>query len=579
MSNQSTSSIKPSPVLEGQTPYQVPSHPAPTDLQLAGNEGITPPEELLSSLDRLDPESLRSYPSSGELTKCIAELHNVDPERVLVTAGADDAMLAAFRAVLAPDRNIVVPIPTFVMVRRFAELTGAEVRSLEWDGAQYPLERVRERVDQQTSVVPVVSPNNPTGATASEDTLLRLSEDLPETLILLDHAYVEFADPQYNLTETAIQQDNVVVLRTFSKAWGLAGLRVGYAIGPEEVIRWMSMAKSPYAVSDLSLNLVRRRLELDRSDVDEFVASIRSERQELVSLLSELGARPQESQANFVLCTFDDVEWVFDALSGLGIATRIFPTHDLLDGKLRVTCPGEPSDFRRLKRAFRTILQPEAVLLDMDGVLADVSGSYRRTIQETASSYGVNVTLEEISDAKMEGDANNDWELTKKLLERQGTSVPLEDVTERFEQIYHGTGDHEGLYREETLLVEEEWLADLSDRFDVGIVTGRPRKDAERFLEMSGTEQYIDEMICMDDVESVKPDPEPVNTCLDRLDVEHAWFLGDTPDDMQAGRGAQVLPVGIVPPDEDLESVQEPLRKAGASRVIEQAEELTALLP
>ncbi len=579
MMNENTScSIQPSPGIQGREPYSVPTHPAPVDLRLSGNEGVTPPAELLEGLEDTDPESLRSYPSASDLEQRIAERHDIAPEHVLVSAGADDAMLAAFQAVLGPDRNIVVPGPTFVMIPRFARLTGAEVREIPWDGTSYPLKAVLEQADQDTAVIPVVSPNNPTGAVAGEQELTRLANERPDTLILLDHAYVEFADPQYNLMETAIRQPNVVVLRTFSKAWGLAGLRVGYAIGPKNIINWMRMAKSPYAVSDLSLQLAKRRLDIDPSDVETFIETIKSERDELSSLLSNLGADPQPSEANFVLAEFEDAEWVFDALSGQGISTRIFPSKDHLRNCLRITCPGDESGFTKLTRALRTIFEPEAILLDMDGVLADVSGSYRHVIQETAGYFGVRIKPEEISRAKMAGDANNDWELTKRLMEQQGTTIPLEEVKQRFETLYHGTDEIEGRYREEELLVDTSWLSELHDQFHVGIVTGRPRNDAERFLELRGIQSYIDEMICMEDTEQGKPHPDPVWACMDQLSVSRAWFLGDTPDDMTAGRKAGVLPVGVVPPGESEPAVREPLREAGASRVLETPEEMNRLL-
>ncbi len=579
MNEETSFSIEPVPAIKEQEPYNVPAHPAPVDLKLSGNEGVTPPQELLNELQDVDPDTLRSYPSAGKLEERIADIHNVDASRVLVTAGADDAMLSAFRAVLCPGRNIVVPVPTFVMVPRFARLTGAEVRELEWSGGTYPTERVLAVRDEDTSVIPVVSPNNPTGATAVREALLTLVDQVDDALIVLDHAYVEFADAEFDLTKTAVEQQNVVVLRTFSKALGLAGLRVGYAIGPEKVINWMRMAKSPYAVSDLSLKLAERRLNLPGDDVDQFIETVCREREELVSILGDLGAEPEPSQANFVLAGFDDAEWTFDALAGQGIATRIFPDTTHLSEKLRITCPGDQESFDQLERALRTIFDPEAILLDMDGVLADVSGSYRRAIQETAAQFGEEITQQEISEAKMAGNANNDWQLTKRLLAEKGAEVTLEDVTEQFQAIYHGTKEREGLYREEELLVDRSWLESLAQTYRLGIVTGRPRRDAKRFLELRDIEEYFDQLIGMDDVDHLKPDPEPVEACLKHLSVSRAWFIGDTPDDMVAGRLAGVLPVGVVPPRETMDSVREPLRRAGAARVLDSPEGLDQLLP
>jgi histidinol-phosphate aminotransferase len=348
--------------LAGVSPYEVPPLGPPVDLRLDGNEGAVPPAELLDELRKLGSDVMRRYPSARPLEELLACRFGVDPERVLVTAGADEALDRACRAMLAPGREIVLPTPTFEMLPRYARLAGGEVVTVPWPAGPYPTNEVLRAVSERAAIIAVVSPNNPTGAVASAEDIERLSRAAPHALVLADLAYVEFADE--DPTALVLSLPNVLVVSTLSKAWGLAGLRVGYAVGPPEVLGWLRAAAGPYAVSRPSLALAAARLETGQGEVDAFVETVRRERGELERLLTELGAEPSPSQGNFAFARFRDAAWVRDALAGLGIAVRSFPDHPDLEGCVRITCPGDAASFARLTAALRTILKPEGLIID-----------------------------------------------------------------------------------------------------------------------------------------------------------------------------------------------------------------------
>jgi histidinol-phosphate aminotransferase len=324
--------------------YVVPEPPFPTDLKLDGTGGSPIAQRLVA-----DAATLARYPDATPLEAAIAARHGVDPTRVIVTAGADEALDRACRTFLAPGRSIVLPSPTFEMLGRYARLAGANVVRPAWPGGAWPLQEVLASIDEATAVVAIVSPNNPTGAVAERAALARVAEAAPA--VLVDLAYVDFAaaDP----TPFALSLPNAIVFRTFSKAWGLPALRVGYAIGPAEWIGALRAAGGPYPVAGPSLALVARWLEIGGADVEAFVARVRDERRELEALL---GPRVEPSQANFVFARFEDAVHVRAELARRGIAVRIFPNDPALSGALRVTLPGEPRAFERVHRAFLEIL-------------------------------------------------------------------------------------------------------------------------------------------------------------------------------------------------------------------------------
>ncbi len=215
--------------------YAVPPPVAPCDLHLDGNEGLPADAEVLAALAGADPGLVRRYPSVKGLQRALAARHGVAAEQVLVTAGADDALDRACRALLGPGRGLVLPLPTFEMLHIYARLAQAELATVPWPGGPFPTDAVLAAITPATVAVAVVSPNNPTGAVATAGDLAVVAGRVP--LVLLDHAYVEFAD--VDLTPAALELGNVLVFRTLSKAWGLAGLRVGYVVGPAEVVGWL----------------------------------------------------------------------------------------------------------------------------------------------------------------------------------------------------------------------------------------------------------------------------------------------------------------------------------------------------
>ncbi len=554
--------------------YRPPFRAPHVSLVLDGNEGQAPPIDLGQLLAGAGPEAVRRYPNARRLEELLALRHGLRPENVLATAGADDALDRCLRAYAGPGNPVVAARPTFEMVVRYARLARAEVREVPWTDGPFPREGFIRAAGRDAGVLAVVTPNNPTGLVASASDLSALSAAVPEALLLVDLAYGDFADE--DLTAAALALPNAVVLRSFSKAGGLAGLRSGYALGPEEVIGVLRAAGQPYALSMPAIRVTEALLGLGNSDPTGYVSAARAERVRLNEVTAELGLSPLPSQANFVCCITPRARRIHAGLMSLGISVRHFAGREGMESYLRITCPGREQDMDRLEAALRTVVTPEALLFDMDGVLADVSGSYHEAIVAAAASFGITVDSAMIREAKQQPGANNDWVVTQRLLAAQGCQVTLDEAKDRFEAAYQGTFDAPGLWTRETLLPRMELLVELSKRMPLGIVTGRPRYDAERFLERTGIGSLFATVVCMEDA-PLKPDPAPVRLALSRLGVSRAWLVGDTPDDLVAARGAGVLPLAVLPPAAK-PGIRERLAAAGAAEVMESLEPLMEMI-
>ncbi|CAI5739091.1 unnamed protein product [Peronospora destructor] len=229
----------------------------------------------------------------------------------------------------------------------------------------------------------------------------------------------------------------------------------------------------------------------------------------------------------------------------------------------------------------------QALLLDMDGVLAEVSQSYRQAIITTARYFNVSVTHEDIDKLKLAGNANNDWQVTHRLIlngSSDATLSPepsLDAVIAQFEALYQGMDSTVGLCELETLLIPVGLLRELHSRLPKGmaIVTGRPRKDCARFLSIHGIEDLFPVQICMED-SPPKPSPEPILLALKALGVraEDAAIIGDTVDDIIAARKAGTIAYGVLTPQVHAKSVLEQT-PAAIAKVLEQVGASVVLNP
>lgn len=335
-------------------PYRVERPTGPIELWLDGNEGPRLDAAALARLRSPEVEDLRRYPDAAPLESTLASAFGRPPTEVLVTAGIDDGLDRACRAFLGSGKELVLPTPTFVMLPRYARLAGATLREIPWTAGPYPTEAVLERIGPRTGAVAVVTPNNPTGCTADRADIRRIAERCVDVgaVLLLDLAYVEYAreDPTVPLADLP----SVVTFRTFSKARGLAGLRVGFALGASELCERMRAVGAPYPVSGPSLILARQRWLEGTEELEGHLAQVRSERERLGRHLRERGFAVPEGEGNFVYLPSPGAPELFGSLAKQGVAVRLFPASGNRPAALRITCPGRESEFQRLRGALAT---------------------------------------------------------------------------------------------------------------------------------------------------------------------------------------------------------------------------------
>lgn len=351
----SDTSLSPAPRLSRVSSYRRASPGEAIDLYLDGNEAGPDDISWAPDMTRLASLPLNRYPDNSAFESKLAERFQVASDRVIVTAGADDGIDRLCRATLSADRELLTHTPSFEMVPRYVSLADATLVALPWLQGDLPVDAIVSRATPATAVVLIVSPNNPTGATVSAEAVRRIHDAIPGAWIVVDGAYLEFADD--DITQDVLSLPRGVLLRTFSKAWGLAGLRTGYAIGPSRLIEWMRASAGPYPVSRVSLALAEMALAEAASSVDEFVTAIRTNREKLSTHMDSLGMDPLPSQGNFVLTRTRAAGEVVRGMAAAGIAIRGFAGREEIADCIRITVPGQAADLQRVCAALTQVIE------------------------------------------------------------------------------------------------------------------------------------------------------------------------------------------------------------------------------
>ena len=307
--------------------------PQGCDVDLSDNTNLWgSPPSAATILASADSAALSRYPSaySDELKAAIGSVNDVEPSMILVGCGSDDVIDSILRAMAEPGDVLVQLTPTFSMVRSFAACSRLELRDVPRNSTDV----IAEIRQANPAIVYACSPNNPTGDLIAVEIIEQIADDA-KCVVIVDEAYIDFGGT--SALDTLRGRTNLLITRTFSKAYGLAGLRVGYAIGDPLVIERVEAARGPYKVTTIAERVAIQVLQNDRDWVRDKVARTIRNRRRFTQALVDLGLKPIESEANFVLVPVDDSALMSDELRSRGIGVRSFRGLQGIGDAIRIT--------------------------------------------------------------------------------------------------------------------------------------------------------------------------------------------------------------------------------------------------
>jgi len=515
---------------------------------------------------------LNRYPDSdqNELRDEIARYIGVQRENILVGNGSDEIIDLCVRSFVDAKDNIISLEPGYSMYGVCAKAQGADVREVLLDGQFQPdLNAIASASDGRTKMIFLVSPNSPVGVPVKKEMIVQLLEK-SDALVFVDEAYIEFGGE--SCADLVEKYENLIVSRTFSKAWGLAGIRVGYAISNEKTISILRRLKPPYNVNVISSALALRALQSGIPKMEENMAKMRAEREWIEAQLKGLGFEVFPSVCNFLLARpplgAGTATRMQKEIAAKGLIVRDRSGMPAIPNTFRITV-GTQAQNRKLVTVIEEIIARggdyDCVLFDMDGVLVDVRNSYLKAIKESANQYflengiAARIGQREISKIKSIIGFNNDWDATYALVravegkqdidkavplrvEERGSELYLK-LKARFQAKYLG-----GLMQTEKPLVSKKTLeAIVASGKKIGIVTGRPRLEAEFAIRNNGWENLFSQasIVALEDCGQEKPSPAPLLLAVERLNAVRPIYVGDTASDVAACRAVK-MPCVIV---------------------------------
>jgi histidinol-phosphate aminotransferase len=349
--------IEPRKAIKKMRPYNPPLEGRRNKVRLDFNEntgGCSP--GVLESLRNTESEEVAAYPEYNVLLQKLSEWLKVPEGNILITNATDEAIMVTCQTFIESGEKILLPVPTYSMFRVYGEISGAEILEIPYnEDLSFPCQRFLQNLEPGIRMAVVVNPNNPTGTPVTREDFMQIMEKSRDAgiLVLLDQAYTQFCSQDH--ASLYKEYDNLLVIQTFSKAFGMAGLRMGYIVARDYLISHLKKVRSPYSISTLAATAAVSALE-DNEFIDNYVKEVKASGREIIEFLKQRKIKVFPTEANFVLARFGErAGKIQDALREKGILVRDRSGDTMLEGCIRITF-GTREQTRRLLRCLDNIL-------------------------------------------------------------------------------------------------------------------------------------------------------------------------------------------------------------------------------
>ena len=291
--------------------------------------------KVIDALKKITCEDVSVYPEYDNFTNKLGNYLEIETDKLLITNGADDAIRIVMDTYLDKNDEVIIPIPTFYLFEKHGEIIGVKKTLVPLNpDLSFPIDEILEKITDQTKMVVIVTPNNPTGTIVSREDILKILNKARNAIVLIDEAYFHFS--YVSCKDLVDDYPNLIIVHTFSKGFGLAGVRLGYIISNNEIIKIFKKVTLPFHVNGLSI--VAGSAALDDLDfVNHYVNLVKNNRKYFSEELGKIGIQTYPSQANFVIANFgENCDRIYNSLNEKGILVNNVSEKPLLKGCLRI---------------------------------------------------------------------------------------------------------------------------------------------------------------------------------------------------------------------------------------------------
>jgi histidinol-phosphate aminotransferase len=318
-------------------PYIPPTKERKGKLRLDFNENtLSSSPKVIQAIQNISEEDFTVYPEYSALREKIAEFTNLKKENIIVTNAGDEGIRNLMDSFVEENEEVILAIPSFAMFKFYAELRGAKITEISYNNdLSYPTEKMLKAINSKTNLVILCNPNNPTGTKIERKNIIKIIKKAEKNncLILVDEAYFDIS--KETVIDLVNDYSNLVVLRSFSKGAGLAGLRIGFLASNKKIIDILLKAGSPYSISSLSVIAALASLK-DKEFIDSYISEVIKAREFTLNEFKKLGIKTFPTNANFFLAEFNNPKKIVEKLKEKKILVRDRSNYPLIKNCIRI---------------------------------------------------------------------------------------------------------------------------------------------------------------------------------------------------------------------------------------------------
>jgi len=558
--------VTPRAIINSLPPYKKPQEGRYDFVRLDFNENTKGFSDIFNCSE-LPAELFNTYPEYEKLNSKIADFYSVSPENLILTNGSDEGIsVVSYSFIEAGKDRAIVSDPCFAIIPHSLKLAGAEIRSVKVNAdLSFNINGIETELKNGAKIAFFASPENPTGAVLENKTVESWCKAYPNTLFVIDEAYGEYNES--SCLSLINKFDNLIVLKTFSKAWGMAGLRLGIVFGKLELIEILGRVKLPYSVNAAAVWMALKLLE----NAERVKAEVKNSLIRLENLATEIehrGYKVTRGQSNSVLIDMGFLAKKFtDYCRAQSVLVR--DRSEVIGGMVRVST-GTEDENEKFLMVLDQFSKSFGIMFDLDDTIVDTSKSFAKVVEKLVEQYtGMPLKEGELRSLKAEGGYNDDWLATQELIRRRGFEADIEDVVLTAIPMYKQIA-----MEAEELICDLSVLETLRKRHKVFVVTGRCRVEYDPIWG-ERLDPVFDQVYCVGDRPHLhaKPSGDYLEACMKENNLTDAIYIGNSVDDVAAALSVKVEAFGVTT---TLDAEQ--LTKSGASRVMNSVDELKELL-
>ena len=527
----------------------------------------------MSAIKNVQSSDVFQYPKYENLLEKFEIKYHQNKNRILFANGRQEAMQSLIKAYLNNGEEILAPKSSDELFDFSLLNDEYKIKYFDFDSdLNINVAYIKQKISLKTKIIYISTPDEVVGKIIRPSMLEQIIEENDDILFVLDCTYVdyssnvEFRDYLYLIDKS----DNVVIIKSYSKANALAGLRFNAIFSNEDII--LNLKKVSFKNSVNSISLLGASMVLSDEKSLQEVRELNLKAKELLfDGLSKRGFNPIQSEGNFILCDFSSCcDFCYNKLKNQGVITKKFPKNSLFENYLRITIP----TIGGVKFILEVLNEKEVLAFELDNVLFDVKDSYNKALCMVYSKFlNREITYDEIYETKKLNALNCDIETLKFLFDKECLNVSFNEILDSYKDYFYNPKNNNALnlIDEQEFLLSKEVLEELSKKYDLVIFSNRFRDEIEYLFKKFDIEKYFNYIVSFEDIEDLmfKPHPQGLKKLIKSCIHKKMIYFGSSADDVIAGNLANIETVGVLYNNCNHNKMMNNYRHLGATYILE----------